>query len=76
MNCPNCGYSGLRPMKQNDSVRRYHCWQCAYEFETVELIREVAQRQAFQATLWKLAGGNGTCREGKPAPHDEEFKGF
>jgi len=76
MDCPNCGCSGLRPKGYNGQVRHYRCWKCGFEFETVELIREVAQRQTFQATLWKLAGGNGTRGEGKPTPRSEEFKGF
>lgn len=74
MKCPNpaCGYDALRPRRTIGDHRLYVCWQCGREFETVELVVEQAERQAFEANLFHilrdaLAGDNG-----QEAPHAPE----
>ena len=58
MTCPNCGFEGLRPARDwGDGRRDYTCWSCGYKFSTVEMIVEVAQRQAFQASMFRLIKG-------------------
>ena len=61
MHCPNCNHLIYRPRTQSwdkDSpVREYQCPHCNLVFETVEVLREAAQRQAFQASMWKITNG-------------------
>ena len=59
MICPNCGYEHVRPHEfvyRDDGVpmRKYRCSKCGCTWETIEIRRTTAERQAFQATMWKL----------------------
>jgi len=53
MTCPNCGHTDLRPHRQKGVIRQYKCWRCEFNFETVEVIREVERRQVFQAAMFR-----------------------
>ena len=57
MTCPNCGMDWLKPEAIEhgpEPVRRYCCPKCGFRWETVELVRATAQRQAFQATMFGI----------------------
>lgn len=54
MTCPNCGREWLRPYKHEPPVRFYQCYECGFRFQSVELVRVVAERQAFQASMFKM----------------------
>ena len=59
MSCPGCGrgYTFVRRvLVEGDGgvVRVNVCGKCGVVFETVEQVRGVAQRRAFQAALWSV----------------------
>lgn len=64
VDCPNCGqaWSVVRRSAHGgkEVVRRRHCTGCGLEFETVEQVRAVVERQVFQAVLFRvMASGSG-----------------
>ena len=62
MTCPNCGaeHSVVTRTEPGEAVRRGRmCPECRFRWTTVEQVAEVARRQAFQATLFKVMNGDG-----------------
>jgi len=61
--CPNCGYDVSRPQRyvhrNGGPGRVYVCWKCRYRWETVEVMRGSAERQAFQAAMWRVLSKEG-----------------
>lgn len=58
MNCPNCAYDVSLPVSRKENVRSYHCPHCKLLFDTVEQLRSVAGRQAFQAAMYGILKEN------------------
>ena len=56
MTCPNCGANHSMVLKRttdNGTVTRLRqCPVCRYQWQTVEVVAEAAERQAFQAYLF------------------------
>jgi len=71
MHCPNCGYEVSKPHRHiyndNGPIRHYVCWQCHYSWQTVEVRRASAERQAFQAAMWRITAGGKVPRAGQKA---------
>ena len=65
MTCPRCGFTNLRPARDyGDGRRRYRCYQCGHEFETVEMLTEEYDRLKFRADCFRaIINGNGRKQE-------------
>jgi len=69
MRCPNCGYEVSKPHRYfyntDGPIRHYVCWRCHYSWQTVEVRRASAERQAFQAAMWRITAGGKVPRAGQ-----------
>ena len=70
MRCANCSAAMTKPYwaswDADKPIRKYHCASCGWEGESVEVWRDVAQRQAFQASLFRVIADNGAEDENPP----------
>lgn len=58
MECPNCGarwtFISRTEEQRLVTVRRRFCTICRLKFETVERVQAVAEKQEFQASLFRV----------------------